>query len=631
MVGAMAPTFILCRILGNDLPPRHGTRQTVDSLRFTLDHEPEFPDCEKRWIVNRIADPEREAEILALLGERGRPYIRIPFDRAQYAMRFLDGDGLPAGFDVFKAAFGNVSKRTDVYPFEWIYRHKNLYAINLNVARNLAVAEGIRSGATWVMPWDGQCFLTRTGFDEIRAAAAVEPTPRYLIVPLARLKSNDEILNPDFRPPLLDEPQVIFHRDARDRFDEQLRYAFSNKTEFLARIRGPDVWYERSPWEPPHRPEPLDQGRYVVAGWVGRLAPFSLLEKIESEQKKRAHRFIARFAGVAAHCAELDVQLVREARAANPMPCYASLLERAASDRTVAAAIARHAENCAGIESAATISFPQMLTAVTALALQAEVSGNAADAARAGAIVRGWFVTRVKAPPGGSALDLGDLRHLWALVDALHLLTRAGELRAAERTTISSWFRAVRDRLLQGDHAVGATGRIGIFHDLAMAGAALGCDDVPLLAQTLTRAPLRIHRQLEPGGRQPGEASNRVPLQRALTGLEAMIALAWLGRGCGIDLWRYAGADHRSIPAAASFIALSRPMFADYLPAPTRFDDRIELALRAIPGDAADIESIGFLPRRALYVPQTSDVLTPLWPILLASPQENAAFAEASR
>jgi hypothetical protein len=256
------------------------------------------------------------------------------------------------------------------------------------------------------------------------------------------------------------------------------------------------------------------------------------------------------------------------------------------------------------------------------------------DAARAGAIARGWFTTREKVAPGGNALDLSDLRHLWALVDALHLLARAGELRDADRAAISAWFRTVRDRLVQGDHAAGATSRIGIYHDLAMAGVALGCDDIPLLAQTLTRAPLRIHRQLQPGGSQPGEASTRVPLHRALAGVEGMIALAWLGRNCGIDLWRYAGADHRSIPAAASFIALSRPMFSDYAASPLRFDDRIELALRAIPGDAADVESISILPRRALtalYVPQTSDVLAPLWPILLASPQENAAFAAASQ
>jgi hypothetical protein len=31
-----------------------------------LDHEPELEACEKRWIVNRIVDPQQEAAIIAL-------------------------------------------------------------------------------------------------------------------------------------------------------------------------------------------------------------------------------------------------------------------------------------------------------------------------------------------------------------------------------------------------------------------------------------------------------------------------------------------------------------------------------------------------------------------------------------
>jgi hypothetical protein len=68
-------TFVLYRVLGNDLPPRHEIGQTLSNLRFMLDHEPELEACEKRWVVNRIVDPEQEAAIIALLEERGQGYL----------------------------------------------------------------------------------------------------------------------------------------------------------------------------------------------------------------------------------------------------------------------------------------------------------------------------------------------------------------------------------------------------------------------------------------------------------------------------------------------------------------------------------------------------------------------------
>jgi hypothetical protein len=78
-------TFVLYRMLGNDLPPRHEIGQTLANLRFMLDHEPELEACEKRWVVNRIVDPEQEAAIIALLEERGQSYLRIPFELANTA------------------------------------------------------------------------------------------------------------------------------------------------------------------------------------------------------------------------------------------------------------------------------------------------------------------------------------------------------------------------------------------------------------------------------------------------------------------------------------------------------------------------------------------------------------------
>src|SRR5699024_5319235 len=72
--------FVLYRIIGNDLHPRHKRGQSLDNLRFILDHEPSLVDCEKRFVLNRIVDEDQENEIISLLRSRGCPYIRISFN-----------------------------------------------------------------------------------------------------------------------------------------------------------------------------------------------------------------------------------------------------------------------------------------------------------------------------------------------------------------------------------------------------------------------------------------------------------------------------------------------------------------------------------------------------------------------
>jgi hypothetical protein len=146
-------------------------------------------------------------------------------------------------------------------------------------------------------------------------------------------------------------------------------------------------------------------------------------------------------------------------------------------------------------------------------------------------------------------------------------------------------------------------------------------DDLGALAAILSRAPLRIHRQVHPWGAQPAEVGRAAPLHYGLFGLQAMIALAWIGRSYGLDLWKYAAANHRSIPMAARFLALNRTLFADYAGAAPRFDDRIEAAMRGIPGDAADATVLAGLERRAAVATDAltgDDGFPPLWGLFVA-------------
>ena len=47
----------IIRILGNNLNSVHSDTQTYDNLKFTLENEYEFNNCDKIWILNRIVNP----------------------------------------------------------------------------------------------------------------------------------------------------------------------------------------------------------------------------------------------------------------------------------------------------------------------------------------------------------------------------------------------------------------------------------------------------------------------------------------------------------------------------------------------------------------------------------------------
>ncbi len=353
----MAPTFILYRILGNDLPPRHGERQTLENLRFILDREPVFEQCEKRWVINRVADVERETELVALLEEHRQTFLHIPFDLAEYSARFLDADGLPDAFRPIEIAAGKLPPKGGGYAYEWLYREKNLYAVNVNGARNAAIDDGLRAGAMWIMPWDGACFLTQAGFAAIRELARANQEARYLVVPMARTADNRALLRPDFAPDPVDEPQLVFRRDARDRFDEALRYGHRPKAELLRCLGVPGPWHRwpATAWEQRRRAVAADAGSFATGGWVARLNP-QASKRVEVSSSARG---LARYKGVAAHCATLDARLVADTRTKNELNCYRHLLQQVTRRGPAARAIAEVAD---GFLDVAPVSVTQKRT-----------------------------------------------------------------------------------------------------------------------------------------------------------------------------------------------------------------------------------------------------------------------------
>lgn len=270
---SVADTFVLYRIIGNDLPPRHAVGQSRRNVGFILENEPQLPACEKRFVVNRIVDPREESAVLRLLDQSGFSYLHIPFDRAEYGRTSWDIEGVPAEYAPWTQRFAALSAGEQGHVLMRLYRHKNNYVMNNNGARNAALRDG-RSIAKWVLPWDGNCFVTASAWNEIVATVCATPELPYFVVPMARITDEGCLLDSDFRPDTREEPQLIFRRDATTEFDPDYYYGRRPKVEMLWRLGVPGGWddWPLYPWDLacPHY---AAEGRaHGYAGWVARLS-----------------------------------------------------------------------------------------------------------------------------------------------------------------------------------------------------------------------------------------------------------------------------------------------------------------------------------------------------------------------
>lgn len=333
------PRFALYRILGNDLPPRHSAGQTLTNVRFILDHEPEFANCTKHWVLNRITDPAVEADLVALLTERGQDFFRIPFEPDAYGSCGWDVGALRD--EDFLAALGE-----DEGEHNWriAYRlrlAKNLYAMNNNGARNAALDHG-RAIADVVLPFDGNIFLTEDVFAELAQAVRRDPRLRYLVVPMVRIGDQPErLLGEGIPHDATEEPQIGLHRLALGRFDDRLGYGLRPKVDLLTRLKvdHPAVMGPIDRWDLDEIAAPADASRHLVVGRVARLP--SGTAGLEVGEGARVDRWRARNAGIIDKLDGLDRALIAARHSEGPILFDAAAIERVAAGEpgTVAGAL----------------------------------------------------------------------------------------------------------------------------------------------------------------------------------------------------------------------------------------------------------------------------------------------------
>ncbi|SEM11544.1 alginate lyase family protein [Halomonas daqiaonensis] len=300
-------TFVLYRIIGNDLVPRHAKGQSRQNLAFILDHEPELPGCEKRFVVNRLVDSEEERAIIGMLEAAGMPYLHIPFSWEDYRATSWDVGGVPSEYAPYSRGYSRLSDSEKRRVVMRLFRFKNNYVMNNNGARNAALQDG-KKLAKWVLPWDGNCFVTSAAWQDIVRDVTARPECPYFIVPMARMTDNDALLAEEERPVAIEEPQLIFRSDSQEGFDPECYYGRRPKVELFWRLGIPGVWdkWAIEPWDLPCPEYSQEAGVYAKAGWVARL--FSGQAHLENTPKGVVDRGVARNDAIAGLLEHLDEQ-----------------------------------------------------------------------------------------------------------------------------------------------------------------------------------------------------------------------------------------------------------------------------------------------------------------------------------
>ena len=271
-VAGRGDRFVLYRIVGNDLYPRHDAGQSLANLRFILEHEPALEGCEKRWLLNRVRDPAKLELLTTLLDRHGYGYDLIPFEPEAFAAVPWDWGVLPTRDFLGSVGYRQLLRhQRESYQLA-LFRQKNNYLMHNNGARNRALELG-RQRADWVLPWDGNCYLTAAAWAELRAAVLDQPACDYFWSPMQRISDNRDLLDGSFRADPRDEPQLLFHAQAAEAFNPEFPYGRRPKVELFWRLGLPGLWDQwlDEPWDQPRRPTLKPLPACPRAGWVARL------------------------------------------------------------------------------------------------------------------------------------------------------------------------------------------------------------------------------------------------------------------------------------------------------------------------------------------------------------------------
>ncbi|CAI5488445.1 unnamed protein product [Closterium sp. Naga37s-1] len=208
------------RIIGNNMPPLQCPSQLLWNTQYALRHEGELEGCEKRWVINQIVNRTERALLIDSLLAHGYSLNHILIRRL------------------------NLSKISQYPREQWLD-----VVTAQNEARNAAIDDGVRAGARWILPLDGNHFITQEAWAAIRRSAEQAESKGYMYfkVPVHRLHAEQKPAwlhaNSTFTTirryiPQMIESQLAFRNDAPERFKAGMVYGMQNKLELLQRACG---------------------------------------------------------------------------------------------------------------------------------------------------------------------------------------------------------------------------------------------------------------------------------------------------------------------------------------------------------------------------------------------------------
>ena len=261
-----------------------------------------------------------------------------------------------------------------------------------------------------------------------------------------------------------------------------------------------------------------------------------------------------------------------------------------------------------------------MVRTVERLALGYFVTGKKEYAARAGEILRMWFIdpaTKMnpnlqyaQAIPGlntGRGIGIIETRGLTSVVDSVGLLAGSPSWSRADQAGVEAWFSSYLAWLHEsknGKEESAAKNNHGTFYDVQIASFALFVGKRDLAKSVLeTAKQKRIAMQIETDGRQPLELERTKSWDYSVMNLEGLASLAKLAEHVGIDLWSFQTVDGRGIRKALLFLTpfARDPTKWPYKQISTIEPERFDAIVRRARGKYKDAE----FQRPAVSLPAT--------------------------